>query len=67
MIIFSMHANEEYVGEALDAGVTGYLLKGAEPAELELARKAIMRGETYLITLATDGSPASAKALTRPI
>ena len=26
----------------------GYLLKGAEPAELELVLKAVMRGETYL-------------------
>lgn len=48
VIILSMHANEEYVGQALDAGVTGYLLKGAEPAELELALKAVVRGETYL-------------------
>ncbi|MEO5954145.1 MAG: response regulator transcription factor, partial [Nitrospiraceae bacterium] len=48
VIVLSMHANEEYVGQALDAGATGYLLKGAEPAELELALKAVMRGETYL-------------------
>jgi DNA-binding NarL/FixJ family response regulator len=43
-----MHANEEYVRRALQAGATGYLLKGAEPAELELALQAVMRGETYL-------------------
>lgn len=48
VIILSMHANEEYVRRALQAGVVGYLLKGAEPAELELAIKAVMRGETYL-------------------
>lgn len=48
VMILSMHANEEYVGQALDAGATGYLLKGAEPAELELALKAVVRGETYL-------------------
>ena len=48
IIILSMHANEEYVRRALQAGVVGYLLKGAEPAELELAIKAVMRGETYL-------------------
>ena len=48
VIMLSMHANEEYVGQALDAGATGYLLKGAEPAELELALKAVVRGETYL-------------------
>jgi DNA-binding NarL/FixJ family response regulator len=48
VIILSMHANEEYVGRALEAGAMGYLLKGAEPAELELVLKAVMRGETYL-------------------
>lgn len=48
VIMLSMHANEEYVGQALDAGASAYLLKGAEPAELELALKAVVRGETYL-------------------
>lgn len=48
VIILSMHANEEYVRQALRAGALGYLLKGAEPSELELALKAVMRGETYL-------------------
>lgn len=48
IIILSMHANEEYVRRALQAGAAGYLLKGAEPAELELALQAVMRGETYL-------------------
>ncbi|HEY6260346.1 MAG TPA: response regulator transcription factor [Nitrospiraceae bacterium] len=56
VIILSMHANEEYVGRALEAGARGYLLKGAEPAELELVLKAVMRGETYL-------SPSIAKHL----
>jgi DNA-binding NarL/FixJ family response regulator len=56
VIILSMHANEEYVGRALEAGAMGYLLKGAEPAELELVLKAVMRGETYL-------SPSIAKPL----
>ena len=48
IIVLSMHANEEYVRRALQAGAAGYLLKGAEPAELELAIRAVMRGETYL-------------------
>ena len=56
VIILSMHANEEYVGRALEAGAMGYVLKGAEPAELELVLKAVMRGETYL-------SPSIAKQL----
>lgn len=48
IIILSMHANEEYVRQALHAGASGYLMKGAEPSELELAVKAVMRGDTYL-------------------
>lgn len=48
VIILSMHSNEEYVRQALRAGASGYLLKGAEPPELELALKAVMKGETYL-------------------
>jgi DNA-binding NarL/FixJ family response regulator len=48
IIILSMHANEEYVMQALRVGVAGYLLKDAATAELELALQAVARGETYL-------------------
>jgi DNA-binding NarL/FixJ family response regulator len=48
VIILSMHANEEYVLHALQAGAAGYLLKDAGIAELELAVRAVGRGETYL-------------------
>jgi DNA-binding NarL/FixJ family response regulator len=55
-LILSMHANEEYVLQALRAGAAGYLVKGADTMELELALKALMRGESYL-------SPAVSKHL----
>jgi DNA-binding NarL/FixJ family response regulator len=48
VIILSMHANEEYVPQALRAGARGYLLKDAAVAELELALRAVNRGEIYL-------------------
>ena len=48
VIILSMHADEEYVLQALRAGAAGYLLKNAAPAELELAIHAVARGETWL-------------------
>ena len=48
VIMLSMHANEEYVWQSLRAGASGYLLKSASTAELELAVKAVSRGETYL-------------------
>jgi len=43
-----MHAYEEYLRQALRVGVSGYLLKGVELAELELALKAVYGGERYL-------------------
>lgn len=48
VIILSMHATEAYVRQALAAGAAGYLVKDAGVAELELALKAVARGETYL-------------------
>lgn len=48
VIILSMHANEEYVLQTLRAGASGYLLKDAATAELELAIQAVARRDTYL-------------------
>lgn len=48
VIILSMHAVEEYVVQSLHAGAAGYLLKNATILELELAIKAVARGEMYL-------------------
>jgi DNA-binding NarL/FixJ family response regulator len=48
VIILSMHPNEEYVLRALRIGAAGYLLKDADLAELTLALRSVMRGETYL-------------------
>jgi len=56
IIILSMHADQAYVHQALQAGAAGYLLKGSDLAELELALKAVARGDTYL-------SPAVSKNL----
>ncbi|RMG97074.1 MAG: DNA-binding response regulator [Chloroflexi bacterium] len=47
-LILSMHMSEEYVLQALQAGASGYMVKGADPAEFELAIRAVARGETYL-------------------
>ncbi len=48
VLMLSMYTNEEYLKEALRAGASGYLLKDADRAELELAIKRVRRGETYL-------------------
>lgn len=48
VLMLSMLASEEHVLQALRLGASGYLLKDAAPAELELAIGAVMRGETWL-------------------
>lgn len=48
VIILSVHANEEYVLEALRSGASGYLLKDAGTAELETAIRTVCSGEVYL-------------------
>jgi len=48
IIILSMHANEEYILRALNAGAAGYLLKDSDPAELSLAIRAARGNHTYL-------------------
>lgn len=55
-VILSMHRGEEYVVEALRAGAAGYLLKDSAVGELEIALRAVVRGETYL-------SPAVSRAV----
>ena len=57
VVILSMHANEEYVVQALRTGASGYLLKDAATTELDLALRAVVRGESYL-------SPAISKKVT---
>jgi DNA-binding NarL/FixJ family response regulator len=55
-IILSMHTTTDYIARALRAGVSGYLLKNADPVELELAIRAASVGDNYL-------SPAVSKRL----
>jgi DNA-binding NarL/FixJ family response regulator len=48
VLILSMHTSEEYVLRALRAGCAGYLVKRSAVSELEVAVRAVARGETYL-------------------
>ncbi len=48
VIILSMHHNEEYVWQALQAGATGFLLKKAATTELATALKSVAVKEIYL-------------------
>ncbi|MDB4994827.1 MAG: two component transcriptional regulator, LuxR family [Myxococcaceae bacterium] len=55
VVMLSMHAASEYVGRALRSGAAGYLSKNAERGELELALRAVARGETWLSpSISTD-------------
>jgi DNA-binding NarL/FixJ family response regulator len=48
IIILSMNVTQEVVLQTLQAGAGGYLLKNISPAELEMAIRAVMRGEMFL-------------------
>lgn len=55
IVILSMHRNEAYVRRALRNGAAGYVLKDAAPIELNLALKAVLRGEAYFSSAVTLG------------
>ena len=48
VMMLSMHTSEEYVWQALRVGAAGYLLKDATATELEVAVRAVARGDRYL-------------------
>ena len=48
VIIVSMHGDDESVRRALVAGAAGYLLKNSDRRELELALRAVARGDAWL-------------------
>ncbi len=48
VVILSMHSDPEYVHRAVKAGARGYVLKGSAIEELELAIRAVVRGEVFL-------------------
>jgi DNA-binding NarL/FixJ family response regulator len=62
VLIFSMHADDEYVRRALHVGAAGYLVKTADRSELELAIRAVARGETWI---SPTVSTADVSALSR--
>jgi DNA-binding NarL/FixJ family response regulator len=48
VIMLSMHADDEFIHRAFQAGAAGYLLKNAGLHELELAVRAVARGEAWI-------------------
>ncbi len=47
ILVLSMHSGEEYVRPAIRAGAQGYLIKGADLADLVKAVQAIMKGDPF--------------------
>jgi DNA-binding NarL/FixJ family response regulator len=54
VVILSMNADEDSVLKTLRSGAAGYLVKTADPAELELAIRAVARGERFLSSAISD-------------
>jgi DNA-binding NarL/FixJ family response regulator len=54
VIVFSMHADESYVQEALRAGAIGYVLKESLAGELVAAIQAAVTGRRYLSPALTE-------------
>ena len=48
VVALSMHADQQYVAGMLEAGASGYVLKGAAASELLQAVRAAQAGRTYL-------------------
>jgi two-component system response regulator NreC len=57
IVILTMHANEAYVLEALQAGAQGYVIKDSSSEELVRAIREVLAGRRYL------GSPLSEEAI----
>ncbi len=56
VIILSMYGHEHHIGELLEAGISGYLLKDSSGRDIVMAIESAMKGETFL-------SPSVSKVL----
>ena len=48
VVILSMHSDSDFVHRAVQAGARGYVLKGSDLQELQMAIQAVIRGELFL-------------------
>ena len=53
VVILTIHDREDYLFQALRAGASGYVLKGADIADLLAAVRSAHRGEVYLFPTVT--------------
>lgn len=55
VLILTMHEREDYLFEALRAGASGYVLKGADTEDLLTAVRSVARGDVYLYPQVAKG------------
>jgi DNA-binding NarL/FixJ family response regulator len=60
VVVFSMHADEPTVRDALRVGARGYVTKADDPRELAAAVRAVAAGGTYLAPKAQSATRARA-------
>lgn len=69
VLILTMHADEQYVREALSRGASGYVVKQAADLEVLSAIRAVMRGDVYIhpsLTKVLLGDLTGAGSLSEP-
>lgn len=66
VLVLSMHQNPEHVQRALANGADAYIVKAAAQAELALAVRAALRGESYLSPAVTRGALSDRGERARP-
>jgi DNA-binding NarL/FixJ family response regulator len=66
VVILSMNADGESVLNTLRAGAVGYIVKTADPVELELAIRAAARGERFLSSAVSEYVVAGCLRRTNP-
>ena len=66
ILILSMYADEQYVRNALDAGVNGYILKNAIETDLTRAVRAVAAGGQFLSAEIAGCARRSAPTARRP-
>jgi two-component system response regulator NreC len=54
VLVLTMHENEEYIFQILNAGAQGYILKNASRDELAAAIKTVAKGEKFLSPRISD-------------
>ena len=59
VVVLALRADEETLSQALKGGARGYLLKDADPDELELAVRTVAGGATYLSRAITNPAVAA--------